>query len=70
MTNNEQNRQALKAALKSTPRKVKIETPEPGTFCGVSFCADAASKFMDDRPVCGTHYKTFKAIEAEVGNVA
>ena len=53
---------ALKAALKNTPRKVKIQVPAPGTFCQVAFCSDEASLFVEGRAICTTHNRNYEAM--------
>ena len=55
MINNEQNRKAIKAALKSTSKKTKVAVPEPGTFCQAGFCSDEAKSFVEGRPICNIH---------------
>lgn len=64
MTNNAENRQALRKALQSRKNspKVAVEVPAEGTICHVSFCADEASHFDYERATCHTHHRAYAEV--------
>ena len=55
---------ALKAKLQEIKnnKTAKVETPEPGTFCQVSFCSDEASHFNHGRAICNIHNEAFAEV--------